>query len=712
MKQKNNCRITESGVSELIGALILISMIVIVVAVIAAGMISKPAVHNVPQVKFLVVNSTKVLDGNVIPPYIINITHVGGDPIPDGKYAVFIDNATKSFTINSDPDKSWSLGRVITVESDPPPGLVRVYYTGTEDPTLLGQRSLGESTSKSTTIYTITASAGNGGSISPSGFVGVTIGNSQTFVITALPGHSITDVKVDGGSVGALSNYQFNDVNSDHTIVAYFTAVPSYTITSSITTAGGSISPLGSISVNQGNSQAFTITAQTGYLIVDIKVDGGSVGAVASYTFNNVNSDHTISASFIAVPTYIINSSTSTAGGSITPLGTVVVTQANSRIFNISAQAGYTIADVKVDGGSVGAVASYTFSNVVSNHTIVASFISFPPRTITSSISTAGGSISPLGVVSVPYGGNQTFTISPLAGYAIADVIVDGVSAGTVGSYTFTNVFTDHTIVASFAIRKFIITASAGANGVISPAGTTTVNYGATPTYTITPNTGYHVIDVLVNGTSVGAITTYTFPAITSDKTISATFAINQYTIDASADPGGTISPSGITTVNYGATPTYTFTPSTGYHISDIKVNGVSVGIVSTYTFTPVTSNQVIFAEFSPNAECPFISGTKWNDMNGNGIREVGEGGLANWQMDLYIKEGNQYKYAKTTYTNSVGYYIFPSIDYTKQYMVKEIVKPGYRVTNPLSGEYTQIVVNPGSKCSREDINFGNYLIK
>ena len=712
MKDQKNFHRTESGVSELIGALILISMIVLVVAIIAAGMISHPSADKVPQVRFSVVNSTKLIDGVVQPPYSISITHIGGDEISDGNYAVFVDGTNiTDFTVNPNPDKKWSIGRVITVNSTYPPGLISVYYTGTNSPTLLGQRIIGNTTSTITTTYTITSSAGIGGSISPSGALIVPSGNSQTFTISSNTGYIISNVFVDGVAVGVISSYTFTNVIADHTISATFAATPTYIITASAG-PGGSISPSGAVIVPSGNSQTFNITYLTGYDIADVQVDGSSVGAVGSYTFNNVLADHTITVSFVVVPTYIINSSISTIGGSITPLGTVIVTKSHNQIFNISAQAGYTIADVKVDGGSVGAVASYTFNNVVANHTIVASFVSFPPRTITSSTSTAGGSISPLGAVSVPYGGNQTFTISPLGGYAIADVIVDGVSAGTVGSYSFTNVFTDHTIVASFSIRKFIITSSAGANGAISPTGTTIVNYGATPTYTITPNPGYYVTNVLVNGTSVGAVTTYTFPAITSDKTISATFAINQYTIDASANPGGTISPSGTTTVNYGATPTYTFTPLTGYHISDIKVNGVSIGIVLTYTFPPVTSNQVIFAEFSPNAECPFISGTKWNDMNGNGIREGGEGGLANWQMDLYVKEGNQYKYDKTTYTNAVGYYIFPSIDYTKQYMVKEIVKPGYRATNPVSGEYSQIVVNPGSKCSRKDINFGNYLIK
>ena len=118
----------------------------------------------------------------------------------------------------------------------------------------------------------------------------------------------------------------------------------------------------------------------------------------------------------------------------------------------------------------------------------------------------------------------------------------------------------------------FTITASAGTNGAISPAGVTTVNYGGSQTYTITPDIGYHVVDVLVNGVSVGPVTSYQFPSVTADQTISATFAIDTFTITASAGTNGAISPAGVTTVNYGGSQTYTITPDIGYHVVDVLV--------------------------------------------------------------------------------------------------------------------------------------------
>lgn len=72
-----------------------------------------------------------------------------------------------------------------------------------------------------------------------------------------------------------------------------------HTITAS-TGANGSISPSGSVSVNNGSDQVFTITPNSGYHIDTVTVDGGSVSATSPYTFTNVTADHTISATFAA----------------------------------------------------------------------------------------------------------------------------------------------------------------------------------------------------------------------------------------------------------------------------------------------------------------------------------------------------------------------------------------------------------------------------
>jgi hypothetical protein len=70
--------------------------------------------------------------------------------------------------------------------------------------------------------FTITAEAGKGGSISPSGNVSVNYGADQVFTITPSSGYKILHVKVDGISQGAISTYTFKDVRENHTIEALF----------------------------------------------------------------------------------------------------------------------------------------------------------------------------------------------------------------------------------------------------------------------------------------------------------------------------------------------------------------------------------------------------------------------------------------------------------------------------------------------------------
>ena len=88
-----------------------------------------------------------------------------------------------------------------------------------------------------------------------------------------------------------------NNIDFTGTLVTLET----YTITASVG-SHGSISPSGNIIVNQGLDKSFTITPDTGYSINDVLVDGGSVGAISSYTFTNVTEDHTISATFRDFP--------------------------------------------------------------------------------------------------------------------------------------------------------------------------------------------------------------------------------------------------------------------------------------------------------------------------------------------------------------------------------------------------------------------------
>ena len=73
--------------------------------------------------------------------------------------------------------------------------------------------------------YTIKATAGTGGAISPSGNVSVRGGRDQTFTITPDQGYAVSDVKIDGESVGAVTSYSFENVRKAHTIAVSFATI-------------------------------------------------------------------------------------------------------------------------------------------------------------------------------------------------------------------------------------------------------------------------------------------------------------------------------------------------------------------------------------------------------------------------------------------------------------------------------------------------------
>jgi hypothetical protein len=324
-----------------------------------------------------------------------------------------------------------------------------------------------------------------------------------------------------------------------------------------------------------------------------------SIGAVTTYAFTNVTSNHTIAAIFEANPSYIITAGAG-ANGALSASGNVSVLGGTNRTFTITANAGYRVVDVTVDGTSVGPLNVYTFVNIAGNHTISATFTLKLFYAITASAG-QNGSISSTGTISVPEFTNQIYTIVPDAGYRVADILVDGVSAGARTSYTFYNVQTSHTISATFTLDVYTVTAAADVNGSITPSGAITVNNGDSQIYTIAPNQGYQVLSVIVDGVNKGAITNYTFTNITANHTINSYFKVTTYTITASAAAGGSVSPLGTATVNIGASQTYAITPTAGYHIMDVLIDGVSVGAVATYAFTNVTVNHTITATFAAN---------------------------------------------------------------------------------------------------------------
>jgi hypothetical protein len=220
------------------------------------------------------------------------------------------------------------------------------------------------------------------------------------------------------------------------------------------------------------------------------------------------------------------------SGGTISP-GTTTVKQGESKTFTITPNQGGQVTHVWTDGIDRGAISSYTFSEVLSPHTISATFSG--PHVITVSYGT-GGFITP-DTIQKAYGSSQVFYINHYAGYITTHVYVDDVDQGPITTYTFNNIVADHTISATFYWPTYTITASAGSGGSISPSGNVSVDYNGR-TFNITPNPGYYISDVRVDGNSVGIPASYTFTCVEGNHTIQAYFS-QQPSVSISATIGG-----------------------------------------------------------------------------------------------------------------------------------------------------------------------------
>ena len=190
--------------------------------------------------------------------------------------------------------------------------------------------------------------------------------------------------------------------------------------------------------------------------------------------------------------------------------------------------------------------------------------------------------------------------------------LVTGISEGT-ATITVTTVDggkTAQCIVTVMPITYDITASVTGGNGSISPSGTTTVNHGEDQQYTITPDTGYHIDEVLIDGTNdPDAVSSgiYQFTNVTENHTIVVSFAINTYTIAVSADPieGGAVS--GGNTYAHGNDVTVTALADEGYTFLSWQEEGGSVvSTESSYSF-PANKDINLIAHFQENDKYALI---------------------------------------------------------------------------------------------------------
>lgn len=208
-------------------------------------------------------------------------------------------------------------------------------------------------------------------------------------------------------------------------------------------------------------------------------------------------------------------------------------------------------------------------------------------------------------------------TAVPDEGWRIGQVEIDGETVEfDDGSMTFRVSafdFSAHRINVVFVpeAEGHEVTITHTAGGTVEPSGTVTVADGGSLSLNIRPDDGYRLSALTVDGTTVAAdVESYTISDIMGDIEIHAVFSpiagpiMHMVTITHTV--GGTVTPSGTVAVEDGGSVTITISPSSGYSLSSLIVDGtyVSSGI-GTYNISNITEDHTVHAVFTRNGGIP-----------------------------------------------------------------------------------------------------------
>ena len=348
-----------------------------------------------------------------------------GSIIPSGQVSVD-DGMGKTFTIT--PDSKY---HVVT----PVGGTCGGTLSGTQYTTnaVSGDCTVIASFAANAVVeHTVTATAGPNGTIEP-GSASVPDGQTYEFTVDPATDYQSAVTGCDGSLSGLT--YRTGPITKPCEVVASFTPVPpppviKHTISASAD-GNGTITPSGDIEVIHGVDQSFTINAHDVFIISEVKVDGkevkiGRFEKTFTYTFRNVDENHTITASFRRF--WQIGSSTE-GNGSISPPGVVNVVEGESQAFDVIPAPDNSIEVVLVDGNSVGPVPTYLFPNVTSNHSIWARFQSITPIYRVTATAYGRGTVVPQSQPA-ENGAQVQFTLAPVEGFHVA-IPIGGTCGGT-----------------------------------------------------------------------------------------------------------------------------------------------------------------------------------------------------------------------------------------------------------------------------------------
>ena len=385
--------------------------------------------------------------------------------------------------------------------------------------------------------YDITATAGEGGTITAEGLadgkVSVTEGESATFTITANDGYEVSDVKVDGTSVGKRTSYTFENVTAAHTIEATF-AFANYTAANpfEFPTTKGTTKTLEA-------EYATTITEACGATEWRCEVNSEAWASNGKY-INSLNKTSTgadsvayaynapVAGTYKVTVTYRSGSDTnklawSEQDGKITA---DQVATPNSKVNNALQAKTVEFNMVVTTAGAGTLVFTAPDGDSPQTDKFDIELVKLADEADLTELQTAITNAEAI----LNAADKDKYSAAALV--ELQELVNAGKQLTTASSQADVDAKKAEITAKIADIQtQFTITATAGNGGKIAPTGATNVYKGTSKAFTITPNDGYHVDSLTVDGTAVDVVTEYTFSDVTANHTIAVTFAKDAMTV-------------------------------------------------------------------------------------------------------------------------------------------------------------------------------------
>ena len=461
--------------------------------------------------------------------------------------------------------------------------------------------------------YIVSTSCSAGGSVSASSY-NVFYGDDVTFTVTPSEGYEIESITLNGADIkDSFSNgsYTLKGITADQELYVTFKLLV-YPV--QISCGSNGTVTVDSETVEYGQSVTFTITPNEGYVIEGVLYNDNDVTndvKNGKYTIANVKGEVYLSVTFKIAEFNI--AVVCGEGGNVTS-SAQVVNYGESVTFTITPDYGRKIESVILNGVDVTKDVNngqYTVSNIKNQIVLT---VTFGYGDIAMVISCSQGcqikiNDNMLGPgeqsTLVQYGSDVTIRLYPEQGFGIAFVTINGTD---VTSQFDNNVFvmqnvTEQKNIQVVATRTSYQIETIDSEGGSIIASSTTVIPGGSVTFTLLPDEGYEVVNVIMNGESITDRFTngaYTIENVRTDISIQATFAVKHYTISCSYNEGGVIM-SSVSDVIHGDNATILIIPDDSHVLARLEVNGVDMVnqvINNVLSLRDIHENQVIVATF------------------------------------------------------------------------------------------------------------------